>query len=109
MYFDNPSYTGYVKKAEEFFPAWSLEEDHPLIQAGAAAFEALFDKKAVIDKWGFSTDGTYTMGRAGIPTLGFGPGEGILCHCEGERMAIDDLLKAAAFYALLPTSLMVKK
>ncbi|KUO50109.1 MAG: hypothetical protein APF76_06485 [Desulfitibacter sp. BRH_c19] len=102
MYFDSPSYTGYVKEAEEFFPAWVLEEEHSLIQSGAQAFEALFNEKAVIDKWGFSTDGTYTMGRAGIPTLGFGPGEGVLCHCEGERISVSDLKKASAFYTLLP-------
>jgi len=45
------------------------------------------------------------MGRAGIPTLGFGPGEEHLCHCVGERISVEELVKAAAFYALLPKAI----
>lgn len=108
MYFDSPSYTGYIKKAEEFFPAWSLAEEHPLIQAGAKTFKTLFNQEPTIGKWGFSTDGTYTMGREGIPTLGFGPGEEHLCHCVGERISVEELVKAAAFYALLPKAIVNK-
>ena len=99
------AYTGKVIEAEEYFPAWTLPKDHKIVKAGATAFEELFDKKADIDVWGFSTDGNYSMGKKGIPTLGFGPGDMSLCHAENERLDLDQFFKAISFYAALPAYL----
>lgn len=96
--------TGYNGKelvGEEFFPAWALEESHPLIQAGVQAYKNLEDKDPVVTTWGFSTNGNYTMGRKGYPTIGFGPGEMALCHGPDEHVVIDDLLSATGFYISL--------
>ncbi|WP_214659359.1 YgeY family selenium metabolism-linked hydrolase [Candidatus Formimonas warabiya] len=102
---ENPSYTGYVKHAEEFFPSWVIPEDHELVQAGARSFKTLFDKDPIIGKWNFSTDGTQTCGRAGIPTIGFGPGNGAFCHSTDDQVPISELVDAAKFYALLPLAI----
>ena len=88
--------------AEKYFPTWTLSEDHPLVQAGALTFSSLFNQPPVIDKWRFSTNGVATMGRLGIPTIGFGPGDEQLTHITNERIPIGELPLATAFYASLP-------
>ena len=90
---------------EEYFPAWVLDEAHPLIQAGIEGYKNLFKKDPVVTTWPFSTNGNYTMGKNNFPTVGFGPGEIALCHLANEHVVIDDLLTATAFYAGLAASL----
>jgi hypothetical protein len=34
-----------------------IEENHPLVQAGESAFQGLFGKAPLVDKWTFSTNG----------------------------------------------------
>ena len=98
-------YKGNDISGEEYFPAWVLSEDHPLIQAGVKGYKELFKKDPVVTTWGFSTNGNYTMGKNNFPTVGFGPGEMALCHLANEHVIIDDLLTATAFYAGLAASL----
>ncbi len=98
-------YKGNEISGEEYFPAWVLSEDHPLIQSGVEAYKNLFKKNPVVTTWGFSTNGNYTMGKNNFPTVGFGPGEMALCHLANEHVVIDDLLTATAFYAGLAASL----
>jgi putative selenium metabolism hydrolase len=103
------SYNGFPKVAEEYFPAWVLPEENPLVQAGIKCYSDLFEEEPVVTVWGFSTNGNYTMGRAGIPTLGFGPGVEELAHSDNEYIAIKDMIKAAQFYSWLPVVLSGKK
>jgi len=98
-------YKGNEISGEEFFPAWILSEDHPLIQSGIKAYKNLFKKNPVVTTWGFSTNGNYTMGKNNFPTIGFGPGDTTLCHLANEHVVIDDLLTATAFYAGLAAML----
>jgi acetylornithine deacetylase/succinyl-diaminopimelate desuccinylase-like protein len=35
----------------------------------------------------------------GIPVIGFGPGNEVLAHAPNEKVPIDDLVAASAFYA----------
>ena len=85
-----------------------LDEDHPLIQGAVHAHTEMFGKDPTVTVWGFSTNGTYTMGQAGIPTVGFGPGKGELAHGNNEYIDIRDLKEAAGFYAFLPIALSTK-
>ena len=98
-------YKGNDISGEEYFPAWVVSEDDPLIQAGVKGYKELFKKDPVVTTWGFSTNGNYTMGKNNFPTVGFGPGEMALCHLANEHVVIDDLLTATAFYAGLAASL----
>ena len=34
LFYDVPSYTGFVFPVDKYFPAWLMPEDHPLVQAG---------------------------------------------------------------------------
>ncbi len=42
------------------------------------------------------------MGRYGIPCIGFGPGHEDQAHAPNERTWKEELVKAAAMYALIP-------
>lgn len=97
------SYKGLEYGMEKYYPTWTLEEDHPLIHAGRETFEELFSTKATIDKWTFSTNGVVINGIYGIPVLGFGPGNEALAHAPDEKVPVEDLMKASAFYAFLVT------
>ena len=105
MVWEEKGYNGRDLKGEEFFPAWALEEDHPFIRAGAAAYRKFKGADPVITTWGFCTNGNYTMGKKGYPTLGFGPGEMGLCHVADEHIVVDDLLTAVGVYASLVSEL----
>ena len=100
--YDAPSYTGFVFPVEKIFPAWSLGEDHPYIQAGKLAFEICYSRPAQTGKWVFSTNATYWMGKAGIPAIGFGPGEERWAHTTFDQVPAAEMVQCADFYAMLP-------
>jgi putative selenium metabolism hydrolase len=100
-----PSYTGFVFPVDKIFPSWALSEAHPLVQAGQAALTALNGSAPPTGKWNFSTNGIYWMGKANIPSIGFGPGDEIHAHTTLDQVRLDDVVDATAFYALLPAAL----
>src|SRR5581483_12336296 len=99
------SYTGFTFPVEKIFPAWALPEEHPYVQAGKLTFESCYGRPAQIGKWVFSTNGTYWMGKAGIPSIGFGPGDEIHAHTVIDQVNLNDMVNATSFYALLPAVL----
>ncbi len=102
LQYEEPSYTGFVLPVEKYFPAWLLEDDHPIVQAGQRVRRLLGWPDAPTGKWDFSTNGTYWAGVAGIPTIGFGPGDEIYAHTVLDQVPLEDVVQAAAFYALFP-------
>ncbi|CEP67279.1 Peptidase M20/DapE, YgeY [Moorella glycerini] len=103
--FDEPSYTGFVFKVDKYFPAWALPEDHLLVQAGLKTYEQLFGRPTGVGKLVFSTNGTYWMGKAGIPAIGFGPGDEVYAHTVLDQVPIEDVVRSTEFYAFFPTVL----
>ena len=93
------AYTGLEYGMEKYYPTWKIPEDSHIVQTGAKAFRALFNKEPKIDKWTFSTNGVTINGYYGIPIIGFGPGNEVLAHAPNEKVAIDDLVISSAFYA----------
>jgi putative selenium metabolism hydrolase len=69
------THTGLRLDGPSFYPGWLLPESDPLLAAGKATGAALFGAEPGVGVWRFSTDGTYSAGAAGIPSLGFGPEE----------------------------------
>ena len=102
LFYDDPSYTGFVFPVDKYFPAWALEEDHPLVRAGIETRRIIGLEDAPTGKWDFSTNGTYWAGKAGIPSIGFGPGDERLAHTADEYVPLDEVVKATEFYAALP-------
>ncbi|HEU4744943.1 MAG TPA: YgeY family selenium metabolism-linked hydrolase [Anaerolineales bacterium] len=103
LFYDEPSYTGFVFPVDKYFPAWALEEDHPLVQAGQQARKEIGLPDAPSGKWNFSTNGIYWAGKAGIPSIGFGPGDEETAHTVNDSVPLDDMVRATEFYALLPS------
>ena len=103
LFYEEPSYTGFVFPVEKYFPAWALEEDHPLVEAGQQARREIGLPDTPSGKWNFSTNGTYWAGKAHIPSIGFGPGDEETAHTVLDSVSLDDMVKAAEFYALLPS------
>lgn len=103
--YDTTGWNGAAARQEKYFPTWVLPEAHPLVGGVARAVAAVRGRSPAISRWHFSTNGVATMGRLGIPTVGFAPGLEELSHSNREWVAVDDLVVAAAAYSLIPGSL----
>jgi putative selenium metabolism hydrolase len=102
LFYDEPSYTGFVFPVEKYFPAWALEETHALVSAGQRTRSAIGLESKEAGKWDFSTNGIYWAGKAGIASIGFGPGDETLAHSIDEFVPLEEVVKATEFYAFLP-------
>ncbi len=100
--YNRPSYTNLVYPTDCYFPAWVLEEDHVACKTLVETYKGLFQEDPVVDKWTFSTNGVSIMGMFDIPCIGFGPGHEDQAHAPNEKTWKNELVKAAAMYALIP-------
>ena len=98
--YEKTSFTGLKYGMEKYYPTWKIDEDHQVIKSGVKTFTDLFNQKPKVDKWTFSTNGVTINGVHKIPVIGFGPGNEELAHAPNEKVPIDHLVKASAFYAL---------
>lgn len=101
LFYDVPSYTGFVFPVDKYFPAWAIPEEHELVQAGLETRRLIGLEESPAGKWSFSTNGIYWAGKAGIPSIGFGPGDEVTAHTVNDSVILDDVVKAAEFYALV--------
>lgn len=128
MFYDEPSYTKFIFKVDKYFPAWCIEADAGIVQAGVATRRALgFDKKYPFPddlkqkypeawrstrddtfRWDFSTNGIYWAGKAGIPCIGFAPSNEIYAHTIEDQCPLEECVDAASFFALFPKLLKEK-
>ncbi|MDW8036021.1 MAG: M20/M25/M40 family metallo-hydrolase, partial [Candidatus Korarchaeum sp.] len=83
-------YTGYGEEVEAWFPAW-LNKDPSLLKLAERLGGELIT-------WRFSTDGSYTAGELGIPTIGFGPGDQEMAHRSDEMVPLEEVGRAAELY-----------
>jgi putative selenium metabolism hydrolase len=99
LHYEEVAYTGLKYGMEKYYPTWKIPAEHTAVATGVEAFKQLFGKDPVVDKWTFSTNGVTINGYYGIPIIGFGPGNEIFAHAPNEKVPIDHLETAAAFYA----------
>ncbi len=102
LVFDQPSYTGFRFPVTKYYPAWLLEDAHPLVRAGQRTRAQLWGPERPLGTWDFSTNGTYWAGKAGIPAIGLGPGDEKTAHMTHENVPLDEVVRAAEWYAWLP-------
>jgi putative selenium metabolism hydrolase len=100
------SYTGYDAHMKSYYPAWVTADNDTLAQALAKTAREVLGVTPRSGYWPFSTDGVYTMGTAGIPTIGFGPGKPEHAHTVHDQVGIEDVAKAARVYAQLAVNLL---
>jgi len=96
------AYNGFTMDRDKIYPAWALPVDHPYVAAALGTHQALWGEETSGGKWDFSTNATYWCGIAGIPSIGFGPGDEIHAHTVLDQVKLEDVVQSTAFYALLP-------
>lgn len=99
-------YTGLTRQVRQEYAPWFTPADAELSCAVTAAAEAVLGRAPETHVWAFSTDGAYTAGLAGIPTIGFGPGEERFAHTTGDQVRLEDVVTASHVYARLATDLL---
>ncbi|MBN2796097.1 MAG: YgeY family selenium metabolism-linked hydrolase [Clostridia bacterium] len=100
--YNRPSYTGYEPDVPCYFPTWVIPKEHKICEDFIRGFEYIFEKKPLLDKWTFSTNGVAIMGMYHVPCIGFGPGREEEAHAPNEKILKSDLVDAAMFYAMVP-------
>ncbi len=86
------TYTGIVADRDLFTPGFLMDPSHPVVGAAARAVGRLSaaDQAAEVRPWTFATDGGWSCGVHGIPTVGFAPGEERFAHTNRERLDVEE-------------------
>lgn len=84
-------------QALKFFPAWVLEEEHPLVLHSHEALKKI-NPDTKIQSFQFCTNAASSAGFFGLPTIGYGLGKETDAHTINESISIDELQQAAQGY-----------
>ena len=88
------AYTGAEEERSILSPGFLMDPAHPVVQAAAQAVGTRSARgvagPARVRPWTFATDGGWTCGVRGIPTIGFAPGLERHAHTNTERLNLDD-------------------
>ena len=100
------TYTGMAEDKNLMTPGFLMAPDHPVVLAAAAAVGRRDDVStpAGVRPWAFATDGGWSCGVFGIPTVGFAPGEERFAHTNRERLDVEEARWAFARYPALITA-----
>ena len=101
---DLKTYPGAVRNFASVFPAFSTAIESPIAHAAKRAIDSATGKESPVDVWQFATDGGH-LNSAGIPCVGFGPGDDRLAHTNQERLVIADLEESTSTYGPLIVAL----
>lgn len=100
------SYTGEAVMERKSYPAWITDDKDSLIRQVSKSIQTVTNLKPQLGRWNFSTAGVYAMGEAGIPTLGFGPGQEHFAHTANDHIKLEDCFTAATIYAQIAHDLL---
>lgn len=101
------TYTGLEIEAEHRLESFCLDADDPdLLLAHRALEEALW-RPVETSVWTFCTDGGHLY-AAGVPCIGYGPGNEAMAHVLDERISIEQLVEATTAYMALAMALGVR-
>ena len=80
------THTGISDRRGLFTPGFLMDPDDPVVSSAAKAVGRRFGSgPARIRPWTFATDGGWSHGIYGIPTIGFAAGEERYAHTNRER------------------------
>lgn len=96
-------WTGLAAEKNLLTPGFLIEPDHPVAVAAARAVGRRGGEEgpAEIRPWTFATDGGWSCGVHGIPTLGFAPGEERFAHTNTEQLDLEEARWAFERYPAL--------
>ncbi len=98
--YEEAAWTGKRYPVLKYFPTWKLDAGSPYLKDAVEAYKATLDKEPKVDKWTFSTNCVFIMGKhPEIKCIGLGPGDEDQAHASNEMTRVSDLSAAAAFYA----------
>lgn len=95
------TWTGKEATREMFGAGFLLDREHPVTQAAVEAITAVTGERAGVRPWQFATDGRWTCGEHGIPTLGYAPGEERHAHTSTERLELEAARRSYRAYPAL--------
>jgi putative selenium metabolism hydrolase len=98
---EGTTYTGLRFDGKKFMAGFTLDEAHPLVTAADEAITSIRGARPSIYRWDFATDGSYSAGVLGIPTIGFSPCDERLAHVIDEYVEIEAMIMAAKVYAAM--------
>jgi len=85
------TFTGRGELRDLFTPGFLMDVDDPVIVAASEAVgRRTGEGAAEVRPWTFATDGGWSSGVFGIPTLGFAPGEERFAHTNRERLDVEE-------------------
>jgi len=81
-------FTGLASEKNLLTPGFLMDSSHPVVEAAAQAVGRRDEPEspATVRPWTFATDGGWSCGVHGIPTVGFAPGEERHAHTNSERL-----------------------
>jgi acetylornithine deacetylase/succinyl-diaminopimelate desuccinylase-like protein len=94
------TYTGVSELWPSIFPPYILSENDKFVRAAHTALVNALGRDDGVKVWHFATDGGHLM-TAGIPTIGFGPGDDRLAHTSRERISLAQIEEAVVGYVAL--------
>jgi len=94
------AFTGRTEERDLFTPGFLLDATDPLVLAANEAVGKRSDptRSALARPWTFATDGGWSCGVFGVPTIGFAPGEERFAHTNRERLDLDEARWALSRY-----------
>jgi acetylornithine deacetylase/succinyl-diaminopimelate desuccinylase-like protein len=85
------SWTGVEEERDLLTPGFLMDAEDGLVRAAADAVGRRDGEgPASVRPWTFATDGGWTRGVFGIPTIGFAPGEERFAHTNRERLDVEE-------------------
>jgi succinyl-diaminopimelate desuccinylase len=100
------TYTGVEREWRLFSPGFLMSPEHPAVRAAARAVgRRSASGSADVRPWAFATDGGWSCGVHGIPTVGFAPGEERFAHTNRERLEVAEARWAFERYPALVAGL----